>query len=92
MRATLAFLAFVIAGASVQAQVALGVRVGYAGAWLTQTDASLQVNGARPGLTAGVFAEVPLGPGFSVRPEVAFVQKGNRTASVRAGYDLLRGR
>lgn len=73
------------------AQTAVGLRAGRTGARLTQTDASLLINGSRPGLTAGVFAEVPLGRGVSVRPEVTFVQKGNRMASSSADYDFQTG-
>lgn len=93
MRATLTLLVLTVAlgSADAQAQMSLGVRAGVTGARLTQTDASLQINGPRPGLTAGVFADVPLGRGVSVRPEVTFVRKGNRTASLRADYDPLNG-
>ncbi len=88
----LALAALLLAGSPLaHAQTAFGLRAGYTGARLTQTDASLQINGARPGLTAGVFAEVPLGRGISVRPEVTFVQKGNRTASLNADYDFETG-
>lgn len=67
------------------AQVALGVRAGFNATRLSAT--GLAPNAHRPGVTVGAFAEVPVGRSVSLRPEVAYVQKGSRTYRTQSVYD-----
>lgn len=86
MTRALVLLACVGCAAPAGAQVSLGLRAGYSATRLSAT--GLAPNAHRPGVTLGAFAEVPVGRGVSVRPEVAYVQKGNRTYGSRSDFDV----
>ncbi len=80
-------LAALLVAPAVSAQVSLGVRAGYGGARYTIPDGERVPSTFRPGYSVGVFADVPAYRGLSVRPELQYVQKGDRAYSSSLSFD-----
>jgi len=76
-----------LSASAVGAQTSVGVRAGFGGARLSPRDGTISPASFRPGLAVGLFADVPVGRGVSVRPEVLYVQKGSRSFSTSVDFD-----
>lgn len=71
------------------AQTTFGVKAGVQSA-VASFDEDVEGNEARLGFVAGLFADIPIRPSLSFRPEVLYSQKGYEVAVVRLGDDGVR--